>query len=153
MSPKTVYRGVLNEPIVFPNSIIITTENLNSIDLEKVIYCEISPLGAMGNEGGIIIYVLENGDNLITYETNVCLDQKSYYATVEKIEKNSKLFVHYSGGFGNYVIIKKNIWIEIDKKNECFWYHLQNTKLRIDTSVKGVFDYAAAEMIKRKTEK
>ncbi len=152
MSPKTVYRGVLNEPIVFLNSIIITTENLNSIDLEKVIYCEISPLGAMGNEGGVIIYMLENEDSLITYETNVSIDQESYNATVEKIEKNSKLFDHYSGGFGNYVFMKKNIQIEIDKKYECFWYYSQNTKLRIDTSVIGVFNYAAAEMIKQKTE-
>ncbi|MDD4606754.1 MAG: hypothetical protein PHS07_00235 [Patescibacteria group bacterium] len=141
-----LYRATLEKPIVFSESIIITAENLNSIDFDKVIYCEISPKGAMGNEGGILIYVLNSEDNLITYETNVFKDQESFDSAVERIEQNLDLFVNYSGGFGNYVYIKKNIEFEIDEKYKCFWYHSKNTKLRIDTSVEGVFLIVSAEM-------
>lgn len=142
----TVYRGVLEKPIVFSESLIITADNLDSIDFDKVIYCEISPMGAMGNEGGILIYVLTDEDNLVTYETNVSMDKESYDATEELIEKNANLFVNYSGGMGNYVYIKKDAQLEVDEKYNCFWYHSRNTKLRIDSSVVGVFSSVVAEM-------
>ncbi len=141
-----VYRGVLEKPIVFSESLIISAENLDSIDFNKVIYCEISPIGAMGNEGGIIIYVMEDNDNLITYETNVSIDEESYDATLELINQMANLFVNYSGGMGNYVYIKKGVQLEIDEKYNCFWYHSKNTKLRIDSSVVGVFQRVVAEM-------
>lgn len=142
----TVYRGVLEKPIVFENSIIITAENLDSIDFDKVIYCEVSPMGAMGNEGGILMYVLKDEDNLVTYETNFSIDKESYDATSELINQKADLFVGYYGGMGNHVYVKKNAQLEIDEKYGCFWYHSQNTKLRIDSSVKGVFDSVVAEM-------
>ncbi|MDP3900635.1 MAG: hypothetical protein Q8Q23_06185 [bacterium] len=141
-----VYRGTLEKPIVFPESIVITVENLNSIDFDKVIYCEISPMGAMGNEGGILIYVLSDEDNLITYETNASMDQQSFDAVLERIDQNANFFVNYRGGFGNYVYIKENTQLEIDEKYGCFWYHSQNTKLRIDSSVQGVFLSVVADM-------
>lgn len=141
-----VYRGTLKKPIVFPESIIITTENLDSIDFDKVIYFEISPMGAMGNEGGILVYMLKNEDLLITYETNESVDKQSYDAVSQIIHKKDNLFVGYSGGAGNHVYIKKNAEFEIDKKYNCFWYHSQNTKLRIDSSVQGVFLSVVADM-------
>ena len=142
----TVYRGTLAEPIVFPESVIITDENLDSIDFEKVIYCEVSPMGAMGNEGGILIYVLSDEDNLVTYETNVSIDQQSCDAVSERIDKNVNLLVYYNGGLGNYVYIKKNAQLEIDEKYGCFWYHSKNSKLRIDSSVPGVYRFVAGQM-------
>ena len=141
-----VYRGTLEKPIVFSESVIITTENLNSIDFDKVIYCEISPMGAMGNEGGILIYLLNDENNLITYEANASLDQQSFDAVLWRIDQNANLFVNYRGGFGNYVYVKKNVQLEIDEKYNCFWYHSQNTKLRIDSSVQGVFLSVVADM-------
>jgi len=141
-----VYRGTLKKPIVFPESIIITTKNLDSIDFDRVIYCEISPMGAMGNEGGILIYLLKDEDNLITYETNESLDKQSYDAVSTIIQQKMNLFIGYYGGMGNSVYIKKNAEFEIDKKYNCFWYHSQNTKLRIDSSVQGVFLSVVADM-------
>ncbi len=141
-----VYRGVLEKPIVFEGSIIITAENLNSIDFDKVIYCEVSPMGAMGNEGGILMYLLKDEDNLVTHETNVSIDKESYDATEKLIEQNEHLFIGYNGGMGNHVCIKKDIQLEIDEKYNCFWYHSKNTKLRIDSSVRGVFDHVVAGM-------
>lgn len=148
-----LYRATLENPIVFPESVIITAENLNSIDLDKVIYCEISPMGAMGNEGGILIYILDDKDRLATYETNVQTDQQTYDAVSKRIDQNVNLFVNYSGGFGNYVYIKKNAQLEIDEKYNCFWYHSQNTKLRIDSSVQGVFLAVIAEMKSQNSDK
>lgn len=141
-----VYRGTLAEPIVFPESVIITAENLDSIDFDRLIYCEVSPMGAMGNEGGILIYVLKDEDNLITYETNVAVDAQAFDAVSERIGNNAELFINYKGGFGNYVYIKKSAHLEVDEKYKCFWYHSQTTKLRIDSSVQGVFNCVVADM-------
>lgn len=141
-----LYRATLQNPIVFPDSVIITSENLDSIDFDKVIYCEVSPKGAMGNEGGILMYVLKDENSLITYETNELVDKESFDVVSERISQNVDLFVNYSGGFGNYVYIKNNAQLEIDEKYKCFWYHSPITKLRIDSSVEGVFASVIAEM-------
>lgn len=141
-----LYRGTVGHPIVFPESVIITSENLDSIDFDKVVYCEISSAGAMGNAGGILLYLLEDEDDLITYETNVSIDKESYDATSERMNQKANLFVNYSGGMGNGVYIKKGTQLEIDEEYNCFWYHSQNTKLRIDSSVQGVFLHVVSEM-------
>ena len=141
-----LYRGTTGHPIVFSESVIIAAENLDSVDFDKVIYCEIYPIGAMGNEGGVLIYLLGDKDNLITYETNIAVDKESYDTISERIIKNENLFIHYYGGMGNDVFIKKGTQLEIDEKYNCFWYHAQNTKLRIDSSVEGVFLHVIAEM-------
>ncbi len=142
----TLYRATLEKPIVFPESVIITPKNLGLIDFDKIIYCEVSPMGAMGNEGGIVLYLLNDKDNLVTYETNVSIDKESYEAVCERIDQNRDLFSNYSGGFGNYVYIKKGAQLEVDEKYKCFWYHSQDTKLRIDSSVEGVFLRVSAEI-------
>ena len=150
---KVVYRGTLEKPIVFPESIIITSKNLDSIDFDKVIYFEISPMGAMGNEGGILIYVLKDEDTLITYEVNIKMDPKAFNAVLELISQNINLFLNYSGGAGNHVYVKNNIELEIDKKYNCFWYYSSKTKLRINSSVVGVFLSVIAEMTDQSSEK
>ncbi len=144
-----LYRATLKNPIVFPESIIITSENLDSIDFDKMIYCEISPQGAMGNEGGILMYVLKDENTLITYETNIEIDQQIFNAISDLISKNANLFVNYNGGMGNYVYVKKNAQLEIDEKYNCFWYHSSKTKLRIDSSVNGVFLSVIADMTRQ----
>ena len=47
--------------------------------------------------------------------------------------------INYYGGMGNHVYVKKNTKLEIDEKNNCFWYRSQNAKLKINSSVQGVF--------------
>jgi len=148
----TLYRGTLGHPIVFPESIIITPDNIDSIDFNKVIYCEHSPKGAMGNEGGILLYVLQNEDKLATYETNIDLDKQSYEAVVNKIDQNIHLFIGLYGGMGNYVYVNKDAPFEIDNKYNCLWYHSKNTKLRINCSVTGVFNSVIIEMSNKMTK-
>jgi hypothetical protein len=147
-----LYRGTIGHPIVFEESAIITLENLDSIDFDKVIYGEISPKGAMGNEGGILLYVLGSEDKLTTYEANLEIDAPIFSAVSERIDQNANLFTGHYGGMGNHVFIKKDIQLDIDEKYGCFWYHAQNTKLRIDSSVKGVFESVVAEMKQEKTK-
>lgn len=142
----TVYRGVIKERILYPESIVITTTNLDEIDFDKVIYCEVSAEGAMGHEGGIILYVLKDENSIVTYETNAFLDKQMYETTSEKIRQNIDLLDSYDGSYGNYVYVKSNANLEIDEEYECFWYHSKKTKLRIDSSVRGVFLSVIAEM-------
>lgn len=142
----TVYRGVIKERILYPESIVITTKNLDEIDFDKVIYCEVSAEGAMGHEGGIILYVLKDENSIVTYETNAFLDKQTYENTSEKIRQNIDLFDSYNGSYGNFVYVKSNANLEIDEEYECFWYHAKTTKLRIDSSVRGVFLSVIAEM-------
>ena len=143
---QKVYRGTLEKPIVFPESIIITAKNIDSIDFNKIIYCEITPMGAMGNEGGILIYVLTEKDTLITYEINLEIDEQTFNIVSERISQNADLFINYYGGMGNHVYVKKNTKLEIDEKHNCFWYHSHNTKLKINSSVHGVFLSVVADM-------
>ena len=148
----TLYRGVLKKPIIYPFSVLITPENIESIDFNKIIYCEVSAEGAMGNVGGILIYVVEDEDKIITFETNVSVNKEMYEAISEKIKQNSSLFTQFPGGFGNYVFIKKDANFEIDEEYDCFWYHSKKTKLRIDSSVTGVFQSVVAASKKRQQE-
>lgn len=148
-----LYRGTLEKPIVFQESIIINAKILDSIDFDKVIYCEISPMGAMGNEGGILIYFLKSEDSLITYETNESVDKQFYNAVSKIINQKVNNFIGYNGGMGNYVYIKKNAQLEIDKKYNCFWYHSQNTKLRINSSVQGIFLSVVSDMASQNSDK
>jgi hypothetical protein len=135
----TVYRGVLEKPIIYHDSILITPENIEIIDFDKIIYCEVAAEGAMGNVGGILIYTLEDEDTLSTYETNVSIDREMYIAMSERIDQNIDVFDTYHGGFGNYVYIRKGANLEVDTKYSCLWYHSETTKLRVDCSVEGVF--------------
>ncbi len=146
---KTLYRSVVEKRILYSESTIITIKNLAAIDFNKVIYCEISEEGAMGHEGGILLYVLEHENKLTSYETNVFTDKEAYEAASEKIRQNTDLFTNYYGDFGNYVYVKKNINLEIDYKYNCFWYSSKTTKLRLESSVTGVFLAVAAEMTKQ----
>ena len=150
---QKVYRGTLEKPIVFPESIIITAKNIDSIDYNKIIYCEITPMGAMGNEGGILIYALTEKDTLITYEINIEIDEQAFNIVSERISQNADFFINYYGGMGNRVYVKKNTKLEIDEKNNCFWYHPQNTKLKINSSVQGVFLSVIADMTGQNSQK
>ena len=145
---QKVYRGTLEKPIVFSESIIITAENINSIDFDKVVYCEITPMGAMGNEGGILMYVLTGKDALNTYEINLEIDEQIFDALSERISRNSNLFVNYYGGMGNHVFINKKVEFEI--REDYFIYITKQLQFQIRSSVQGVFNSVVEQMKKEK---
>ena len=69
-----------------------------------------------------------------TYEINLEIDEQTFNAVSERISRNSNLFINYYGGMGNHVYVKKNTKLVIDEENNCFWYHSQKTKLRINSA-------------------
>lgn len=124
----------------------LTQAGLKNVDFGNVVYGERSQSGAMGNAGGIILYVLEN-ETLTRYETNVFKDKETAVESLKKITTNESLFNLYYGGMGNGVFVSKRILLDIDKENSCFWVHDNNKKYRIDSSVPGVFLKSSDHMI------
>ena len=142
----TVYRATTNRAEDgYPGSTKLTLEILEGIDFKKVIYGERSQSGAMGNAGGIILYVIK--DNKLTrYETNVSKDSKTTIEALKQITLNEELFDLFYGGMGNGVFIRKDIDLEIDAKNKCFWLKQNDQKYKIESSVPGVFRSVVARI-------
>ena len=107
-----------------PRKVTLTKEKIHSIDPREIIYIEIAQPGAMGNAGGVMLYIIEN-EALICYETNVFDDEPTYDAVNELLMKHFDssfdsdseiqdfIFDEYPGGMGNSVFINKNFNLEI----------------------------------------
>lgn len=120
------------------HSIKLTKDILETLSPREIIYAEIAGGGAMGNSGGIMIYVIKK-EQLICYETSVFNDEEVYLIAdnfLSNIEKT--FFTFYYGGMGNNVFINKNIKLKI--KQEYFTYLLNGFEYKIYSSVKGVFN-------------
>lgn len=127
----------------------LTKSLIESINPEEIIYAEMAGGGAMGNAGGIMLYIIKD-DTLICYETKVFNDEEIYVQAEElllkyqdslkypDIELQDCLFDHFYGGMGNDVFVKKNINLEINEGY--FIYKKDNIKYIILASVQGVFN-------------
>jgi len=116
----------------------LTKIKLKNIEFDDVIYGERSQSGAMGNSGGIILYVFKQ-NRIIRYETNVFDDEKTAIEALKQITLHEELFNLYYGGMGNGAFINKKTPLEIDHKSKCFWYASNSDRYRIDSSVYGVY--------------
>jgi hypothetical protein len=109
---------------------------------EEILYAEISEIGAMGNTGGIILYVIED-DALICFDTSVFTHQELYIQardliySAHQLHLGHSLFREYYGGMGNVVFVNKAIQLEI--QDAYFTFLLGDNLYRIDPSVEGVF--------------
>jgi hypothetical protein len=134
-----------------PVSKKLSKSMLDSIEVDKIIYAEVTPPGAMGNSGGIIIYTTQNDsqtNELICYRTNIFEDEETYLLA-EKIllkyvdmtfktnEKEESYFDFYYGGMGNNVLINKKV--NLDIQDNFFVYTAENLQFQILSSVQGVF--------------
>ena len=127
----------------------LTIEILNSISAKEIIYAESASGGAMGNSGGIMIYIIRNKE-LILYETSVFTDEITYDAAqiflrqhqidnkYEGVEPKEIIFQLVYGGMGNLAFINKNVSLDTDERYVL--YTENNTKYYISSSVPGVFD-------------
>lgn len=128
---------------------------LNNIDLDKIIYAEITQPGGMGNAGGIILYAHQGGtEQLICYETNICDDQETYLVGEELLYKEinsldgSEYFDLYTGGMGNQIVVNKKANLEIT--DDYFVYTTGEVQFQIVSSVHIIFTRVAYDMKKDK---
>lgn len=115
----------------------LTRKILDDIDFSNVVYVEITPLGAMGNSGGVMMYVYQK-NQMVCYETNINEDEATYTAFEKKITHNKDKFLPYYGGMGNYVFINKESSIKADDEKKCFVFVDGQNKFQIDSSSRGV---------------
>ena len=124
----------------------LSQEILDDIDFGNVIYAEISPLGAMGNTGGVMLYIYRDSQ-MICYEANINEDEATYTAFDKKITHNKDKFLPYYGGMGNYVFINNESTIKADDEKECFLFVDGQNIFQIDSSSLGVY-MSVSELLK-----
>lgn len=142
----TVYRGTVDRSGKgYPGSVKLTVDNLKDIAFKNVIYGERSQSGAMGNAGGIIIDVLDNGE-MTRYETNSYEYPEVAAAALLRIAENEDFFNLYAAGMGNSVFVKKGIELtpheikgEKERHGSYFSLNYNGKEYRIICSVYGVF--------------
>lgn len=129
---------------------------LDSIETDKIIYAEVTPPGAMGNSGGIIIYMRQgNNKEMLCYETSIYDDEETYlwaeeilFKHLDRENKNSGkehlYFDFYYGGMGNNVFINKKVTLTIQEN--FFVYKADDLEFQIFPSVQGVFNSVVIHM-------
>ena len=139
----------------------LTKSVLDSIVPEEIIYAEVAGGGAMGNSGGIMLYLIKE-DALICYETNVSTNEEIYNKAEELLVKHigqsrstdsvvqDKLFDRFYGGMGNNSFVNVNVTFEIT--DSFFIYKKDNIDYHIRPSVRGVFNSVVYEMKKSKSD-
>ncbi len=81
----------------------ITRELLENFPLEKMVYAEYGEIGAMGAEGKVFCYIIENNE-LVQYFANVDeLDEDLFFEVVELINKHSDTTYYY------YIVMNKKV--------------------------------------------
>ena len=123
---------------------------LDSIETDRIIYAEVTPPGAMGNSGGIIVYIRQGNDKeMLCYETSIYNDEETYllakeilFKHLDRENKNSGkehlYFDFYYGGMGNNVFINKKVNLTIQES--FFVYKADDLEYQISPSVQGVFN-------------
>lgn len=119
---------------------------LENMQIDHVIYAEATPPGAMGNAGGIIIYILENEHNkVVCYENNLRYNEEAYLLAEDllmqntiKSDRKDLPLIEYWGGMGNCVFINKEI--KLDIRDGYFSYTKDGIQFDIIPSVIGVFN-------------
>lgn len=136
---------------------------LDNIEIDKIIYAEVTPPGAMGNSGGIIIFIRQdNNTEMLCFETSIYDDEETYLLAEEVLFKHldrennvggkEKLyFDFYYGGMGNNVFINKKINLSV--QDNYFVYHVDDLEYQIFSSVQGVFNSVVNHMNSNKSTK
>lgn len=130
-------------------AIKLSKEIIDKISVNDIVYAELAESGAMGNAGGIMMYVFEDKE-LVMYETNL-FDEENLYSEAgnlllkhqnkleyENLEKGELLFDYHYGGMGNHVLVSKKITLE--KEDGYFTFNTEDDNYEIYCSVTGVFN-------------
>jgi hypothetical protein len=147
--------------LISPINITLTQSILDQVEIDKIIYAEITHLGAMGNVGGILFYIIHNKtEEFVCYNTSIYNDEEMYLKTEQLLLKhldtentnkeNQNFFFNlYQGGMGNLVLINKDANLIVEDN---FFIHKTDEEVfQISSSVQGVFNNIAYQL--KKTEK
>ncbi len=133
-------------------AITLSKKIMDNLSVNDIIYAEVAEGGAMGNAGGISVYILED-KQLIRYETDLLDDENSYLRAIkllfqhqnkckyENLEVNEILFDYYYGGMGNHVFVNQQITLK--KDDDFFIFQQEGDNYKIYCSVQGVFNCVA----------
>ncbi len=142
--------------MISPINITLTQSILGQVEIDKIIYAEITHLGAMGNVGGILFYIIHNKtEEFVCYNTNIYNDEEMYLKTEELLLKhldtentNKEIqnfcFNLYQGGMGNLVLINKDANLIVE--DNFFIYKTKKDEFKIFPSVHGVFNNVANQL-------
>ncbi|MFK7750564.1 MAG: hypothetical protein AB8B65_19390 [Kordia sp.] len=131
------------------NTLELTRKTLKNISVTDILFAEMAEVGAMGNEGGILIHLLIDKE-IIIYETNIFKSKKVFTKAkqlllkhqddlkYDDLKKTEILFDYHYGGVGNHVFINKKIALKT--KEDHFTFNLNKTDYKIYCSFSGVFN-------------
>jgi hypothetical protein len=75
--------------MIKPVTKMLSKSILDSIEIDKIIYAEVTPPRAMGNTGGIMIYIRQsNNTEMLCFETSIYNDKETYHYTEEILYKH-----------------------------------------------------------------
>lgn len=141
----------------FMRSSTLTKESLSKFISDKsIVYLEIAELGAMGNSGGVLLYVFENLE-FKKFESNANIDIELFQTMYSTFfnqnsleEKNTKEFrssLNYCyGGFGNHVFLSNEIVFK--KESNHFSFSMKGQTYFIQPSNLGVLDAVGKQVLK-----
>jgi len=141
--------------IVAPIIVELSTEILDTLPIDKVLYAEYAMPDAKGNAGEVMLYIIKDR-NLICYKTNIFNNESIYNKAINDLKRNQftsrykdvinedGIFKFYSGGYGNNVLINKNISLEI--RHGYFVYYKDDKKYILPISTREVFEHVFSTM-------
>ena len=137
----------------FMRSNTLTKEAFSKFISDKsIVYLKIAELGAMGNSGGILLYVFENSD-FKKFESNANIDVELFETIYsmffdQKITKllDENSLSYYYGGFGNHVFLSNKIVLK--KESHHFSFSLNGESYFVEPSNLGVLDAVGKLIIK-----
>lgn len=139
----------------------LTNILLSSLDLEAVVYAEICPFGAMGDEGTLRMYVPVKGENkLIYYFVRAESNPETYSAAAKLLSlhctktypnpnNEEELFDFCPGGMQNRVFLRKALTFEV--LHDKLVYHADGHAYELEPSSFGVFRRVSHFVIERQS--
>ena len=144
----------------------ITRELLANFPLEKMVYAEYGELGAMGAEGQVYCYIIENNE-LVQYYTNIREHEDflfyTFYGLIEKITDvnyyyciistrwkvpeldDSTLFFGIYGKLGNHTLFNRHIPVSFTDTG--YFIEIDNKRFEFDSCIDYIYDTAKPQII------
>lgn len=141
--------------------ITLTLDLLSGLNLADVVYAEHCPMGAMGDEGTLRMYVPVKGENKLTfYFARFESDPETYTAAAKLLSAHSsknqpkpndekELFDYCPGGMQNRVFLRKVLKFEV--LHDKLVYHADGHAYELDPSSFGVFRRVSHFVIERES--